>query len=124
MPATETTMKEWLLGAVKPEEFSEKNPKNTGIHFEALVGQDRMREVVREELKALGRKAREVQPFVAQARQEGRDKLAAQRDKTEEARRDASAQRVQAIRGAADVRAKFSALGRSKISQGLAMARN
>lgn len=51
MPATETSMKQWLLDSVKPDEFTEKAPKTSGIHFEALVSQEKIRDVAREFLK-------------------------------------------------------------------------
>jgi len=44
-------MKQWLQTNIKADEFAEKNVKAAGIHFEALVGQDKIREVAKEFLK-------------------------------------------------------------------------
>lgn len=44
-------MKQWLLETAQPAEFSEKNPRAAGIHFEALVGADKIREAAKEFLR-------------------------------------------------------------------------
>lgn len=46
--ATETPIKEWLLNTAKPDEFNEKNPKISGIHFEVTVGQSKIVDVTKE----------------------------------------------------------------------------
>ncbi len=49
MPATlEKDMKNWIKDTVKPLEFSEKDPKVSGIVFEALVPQNKIRETAKE----------------------------------------------------------------------------
>ncbi len=44
----ERNIKNWLLETVKPDEFMEKDPKVSGINFEALVAQSKIREVAKE----------------------------------------------------------------------------
>ena len=44
----EKNIKGWLLEVIKPEEFNEKDPKTSGILFEAVISQDKIREVARE----------------------------------------------------------------------------
>ena len=44
----EKDIKGWLLETIKPEEFSEKDPKVSGIFFEALIGQNNIQEVAKE----------------------------------------------------------------------------
>ncbi len=46
----EKNIKAWLLDTIKPEEFTEKDLKTSGILFEALVGQNKIKEVAREYL--------------------------------------------------------------------------
>src|SRR3989338_7274759 len=49
MPAVlEKDIKSWLSEAIQPEEFSEKNFKTSGILFEAVVSQEKIRDVARE----------------------------------------------------------------------------
>ena len=49
MPAViETRIKDWLLSTVKVDELTEKDPKISGIHFEAVVAQSKIIEVTRE----------------------------------------------------------------------------
>ena len=51
MPATlEKNIKNWLLENIKPDEFSEKDPRVSGILFEALVPQNKIRDISREYL--------------------------------------------------------------------------
>lgn len=47
---TEKSMKGWLLNVIKPEELNDKNPKVSGIIFEAIVPQSKIRDVARQYL--------------------------------------------------------------------------
>ncbi len=51
MPATQTTMKDWLLEVIKPEELNEKDFVKSGILFEAIVPQNKIADVAHEYLK-------------------------------------------------------------------------
>jgi len=52
MPAVaDPSLKQWLLETVQPDEFVEKDLKISGIHFEALVGADKIAGIAREFLK-------------------------------------------------------------------------
>ena len=44
----EKNMKNWLLETVKPDEFTEKDRKVSGIELEALVPSSKIREVAKE----------------------------------------------------------------------------
>ncbi len=48
MPVLEKDITSWLREVVKPEEFNEKNLKTSGVLFEAVVAQNKIREVARE----------------------------------------------------------------------------
>ena len=45
--AVQNDIRSWLLESIKPDEFTEKDFKLTGIRFEALVPQARIQEVAR-----------------------------------------------------------------------------
>ncbi len=44
---TEKNIKNWLLELIKPDEFNEKDPKASGVLFEAIVPQSKIREVAK-----------------------------------------------------------------------------
>ena len=46
----EKNIKSWLLEVIKPDEFNEKDPKPTGVFFEAVVPQSKIRDVAKEYL--------------------------------------------------------------------------
>lgn len=45
MPVAEKDIKSWLLETIKPDEFSEKDPKAQGVCFEALIKADKIVQV-------------------------------------------------------------------------------
>ena len=45
---TEKNIKSWLQDIIKPDEFNEKDPKTTGILFEAIVSESKIRAIAKE----------------------------------------------------------------------------
>ena len=43
-------IKSWLLEVIKPDEFNDKDPKVSGILFEAVVSQSKIRDIAKEDL--------------------------------------------------------------------------
>ncbi len=48
--AAEKNIKNWFLETLKPDEFAEKDPKKTGISFEAIIPQNKIRDAAKEYL--------------------------------------------------------------------------